>query len=84
MDSNRYIISVNKTPEMQPQKIEDDPASCEKLFMKPRQFAEYIGLPYLKVLKWIKRGMPVMPDSINPYYIIVPAAKEWIKEKYRF
>lgn len=62
----------------------EHPQMSEKLFVKAKQFAEMTGAPYIKVLDWISVGMPVLPDSANPYWIIVPAAVEWLRKRFLF
>jgi hypothetical protein len=67
-------------PTKQPPKAEQ----TGKLFMKAKEFALATGAPYNRVLEWIAKGLPIMPEGRNPYYVIVPAAIEWLKNKYNF
>lgn len=59
-------------------------ADSTKLFMKAKEFSERVGVPYGKVIDWIKQGMPVLPDGRSPYWIIVSAAEAWLRKRYSF
>lgn len=62
----------------------EDELPSSKLFMVPKEFSKLVGVPYTRAINWIHEGMPVMPETRCPYWIIVPAALKWIREKYHF